>query len=577
MRQTLTDLIRSALLQLQREGLLPADAPLEFKPDRPKEKQHGDFAVNAALVLAKPARMKPRDLAERIVAALPPGQRDVERCEIAGPGFINFFMTRDRMRRLIPEILTAGSQWGRSPAGAGRRVQVEFVSANPTGPMHVGHGRGAAMGDVIARLLAACGFQVEKEYYVNDAGAQVKVLGRSILLRYREGFGYPVAMPEECYPGDYVKDWAVTLRNRDGDRWLEASAHATDPSLEPPPEVVEFAIAQALDEIRRDLASLDIHFDSWFSERNLHEQGGIDQAVTLLAQRDLIYEGVLEPPKGKLPEDWEARPQTLFRATRFGDEVDRPLQKSDGSYTYFAADIAYHLNKAQRGFDALINVWGADHGGYVKRVQAALEALTGKTGLLDVKLVQMVNLTRGGKPVRMSKRAGTFVTLREVVEETGSDAVRFWFLTRAGTSQLDFDLELAVSRSYDNPVYYVQYAHARVHSLWRQLKEKGWDLPRETLPGADLSPLEQDEEMGLLRLLGRYPETVEGAALSHEPHHVTYYLLELAAAFHGYYNGCRILEEDSARRTARLALCDAVRQVIANGLALLGVSAPERM
>ncbi|MBF0178139.1 MAG: arginine--tRNA ligase, partial [Magnetococcales bacterium] len=341
---------------------------------------------------------------------------------------------------------------------------------------------------------------------------------------------------------------------------------------DPPGEMIALAIVTVLDWIRLDLASLSIRFDTWFSERSLHTQGMIPGIIGRLAEKDLIYQGILEPPKGKLPEEREARPQHLFRSTRFGDEVDRPLQKSDGSYTYFAADIAYHADKAGRGFDQLIDVWGADHGGYVKRVQAALEALTGRKGLLDVQLVQMVNLTRGGKPVRMSKRAGTFVTLREVVDEVGSDAVRFWFLTRSSNARLDFDLDLAVTRSNDNPVFYVQYAHARVCSLFRQLAEKGLSS-RE----CDLQRLELPAEMDLLRLMSHFPELIEGAALAHEPHRLAYYLLDLAALFHNYYNAVRILEAEDGQRGARLQLVAAVRQVIANGLGLLGVSAPEKM
>ncbi len=567
MRRIIENLVGTTLETLCREGILPSGELPRFSVERPRDKNHGDFSTNAALVLAKVARRKPRDLAEKIVAALPAGQTDVDRWEVAGPGFINFHLSADRLRRLITDIQRQGADYGRSRPGAGKKVQVEFVSANPTGPMHLGHGRGAVTGDVIARLLEATGFQVEREYYLNDAGTQMSVLGRSVLIRYRQLFGQTLEMPDGCYPAPYVQEIAGALRERDGDRWLPAPIDA-----EPPIEVVDFAIERVLVWIRSDLALMDIHFDHWFSERTLHDQGGIERAVDRLAADDLIYQGVLEPPKGKLPDDWESRPQTLFRASRFGDEVDRPLKKSDGSYTYFAADIAYHYDKARRGFDQLINVWGADHGGYVKRVKAALEALTGRKGMLDVELVQMVNLFRGGKPVRMSKRAGVFVSLREVLDEVGSDPVRFLFLTRSGNAQLDFDLELATARSNDNPVFYVQYAHARVHSVWRKLAESG--LRGD---GGDLARLELPEELDLLRWLGRFPEVVESAALAREPHRLPYYLQELAAVFHAYYNGHRILDADAALRGARLQLVTAVGRVIANGLALLGVSAPEKM
>ncbi len=571
MRSIIDRLVTTTLERLRHEGIFPPDLPFVFHVERPRDKNHGDFSTNAALMLAKAARLPPRQLAEKIVAALPDNQTDVEKWEVAGPGFINFFLSPQSLRTVIPLIQQAGSRFGHSNSGAGQRVQVEFVSANPTGPMHLGHGRGAVIGDTIARLLQAIGCTVEREYYVNDAGTQTQVLGRSVLIRYYALFGREHAMPEGCYPGEYVLEIAQALRDRDGDRWLAE----TFPD-EPPMAVIDFAMAHCLTWIREDLALLRITFDTWFSERSLHQQGLIARAVDQLEAMGLIYEGILEPPKGKQLEDWEPRPQRLFRSSRFGDEVDRPLQKSDGTFTYFAADMAYHLDKAERGFDALINIWGADHGGYIKRVQAALAALTGKKGLLEVRLVQMVNLLRGGQPVRMSKRSGTFVTLREVVEEAGADAVRFWFLLRSAGANLDFDLELAMARSNDNPIFYVQYAHARVHSVGRRLQERGLDGHPVAQPAA-LARLTEPAEWDLLRLLGRFPEVVEQAAQEKEPQKVPYYLLELAAAFHTYYNGHKILEEDADLRTARLALIGAVGQVIANGLTLLGVHAPEQM
>ncbi|MBF0418065.1 MAG: arginine--tRNA ligase [Magnetococcales bacterium] len=541
-----------------------------FKVERPRERTHGDFSTNAALILARPAGMKPRDLAQHLLDAMPVEELLGVRCEIAGPGFLNFHIAPERLRALIPEILARGRAYGRSRRGVGERVLVEFVSANPTGPMHVGHGRGAVTGDAIARLLEAIGCTVEREYYINDAGAQIDVLGRSVLYRYQESLGRTVVPPADYYPGEYVIDIARAMHARDGERW--ASIPVDIPK--PPVEVIDFAIDWVMREIRTDLESMDIHFDTWFSERTLHADGGIQRALDHLAANDWLHEGVLEPPKGREPatEEMDGRVHLLFRATRLGDDSDRPLLKADGSPTYFAADIAYHYDKAQRGYTRLIDVWGADHGGYVKRVQAAIEAMTGKKDFLDVVLTQMVNLTQGGKQVRMSKRAGTFVTLREVLDETGSDAVRFWFLGRSSGAGVDFDLDLAKSRSNDNPVYYVQYAHARVHAVQVKLKER----ELEDLPG-DLELLTAEEELNLIRMLGQYPEVVEGAALSHEPHRVTYYLSELAAIFHGYYNQYRILEEDPALRGARLSLLRATGQVIANGLNVLGVNAPVSM
>jgi arginyl-tRNA synthetase len=588
-KQQIVDLVTTAIGQLRDQGVFPADVPMNFKVERPREKQHGDFATNAAIVLARHAAMPSRTLATRLIETMTPLMVTGSHCEIAGPGFINFRLAASQWQQLIGTIHSAGASYGRSNLGAGQPVQVEFVSANPTGPMHVGHGRGAVVGDVLSRLLDAVGYRVEREYYINDAGGQILILGQSVLLRYLEAHGQSVVWPEEGYPGAYVREIAEALKQRDGDRWCHgitrnADGHAEVQKDQVAREILDFAITWVMAVIRQDLSQLDIRFDVWFSERTLHASGAIGRALEILTRKGVVYQGVLEPPKGKEPpEDWEPRVQTLFRSRDFGDDVDRPLQKSDGSYTYFAADIAYHLHKAERGFVRLFDVWGADHGGYVKRVQAAMKALTGREGDPEVLLVQMVNLTRAGQPVRMSKRAGTFVTLREVVDEVGRDAVRFWFLTRSVGARLDFDLELAVSRSNDNLVFYVQYAYARICAVYRQAAARTLDPAPDGLDGldagahADAALLTAEVELDLLRLLGSYPEMVEGAALVGEPHRLAYYAIDLAAAFHTFYNQCRILDADPAVRRARMALLGALRQVFLNVLGLMGVTAPEQM
>lgn len=584
MKEIVAQLVNGMVDRLREEGVLPAGQLPAFRVDRPKDRNHGDFSTNAAMVLARVARMKPRDLAERMLATLPTDQEDIERWDVAGPGFINFFVTSLRLRRQVHEIIAAGSAYGRSNVGAGQKIMVEFVSANPTGPMHVGHGRGAVTGDVLCRLLAATGHEVYREYYINDAGHQIDVLGHSVIHRCRELLaGSSLPAPAEFYPGDYVSDilesMPAALRRSLEERISDVHGKSFPGGDSVLTATIRFAVDWVLEDIRKDLQQLDIHFDNWFSERQLHEQGGIDHALTVLRERDLIHDGLLEKPKGggdrsqnRSGDQWETRKQPLFRATAFGDDVDRPLQKPDGQFTYFAADIAYHLNKFERGFDRFVNIWGADHGGYVKRVAAALEGLTGKKGMLHVLLVQMVNLTRNGQPVRMSKRAGNFVTLRDVVEQVGADAVRFWFLTRASVSQLDFDLDLAVAHSNDNPVYYVQYAHARICSIWRQLAEKGMEVGR-----LDALSLGLERELDLIRYLDTFPEVVESAAAHLEPHRIAFYLQDLAAMFHTYYNATRILDDAHDLRSGRLALCQAVRQVLVNGLELMGVNAPERM
>jgi arginyl-tRNA synthetase len=500
---------------------------------------------------------------------------------VAGPGFVNLRLTDTFWHARLAEVLRAGTAYGDSDMGGGRPVNVEFVSANPTGPMHVGHGRGAVVGDALASLLEKAGHRVCREYYVNDAGAQVEVLARSAYLRYREALGEAIGdIPEGYYPGDYLKETGRALAARDGDKWAQA------PEAAWLPVVRDFAVAEMLDLIRGDLAALGVCHQVFSSERAIAESGAIERALGELEAQGLIYVGTLEPPKGKLPEDWEARPQTLFRSTEFGDDVDRPLKKSDGSWTYFAADIAYHLDKYRRGFPEMIDVWGADHGGYVKRMQAAVKALTRGEGALDVKLCQLVSLYDKGVPVRMSKRAGTFVTLREVVDEVGKDVFRFVMLTRRNDQALDFDFAKVVEQSKDNPVFYVQYAHARASSVMRHARDAfpGADLSPEALAGAELGRLAEREEIAIIRQLASWPRLVESAAEAHEPHRIAFYLQELAALFHGLWNKGKdeaslrfILASEPALTRARLALVQGVALVVASGLGVFGVAPVEEM
>lgn len=554
----------------------------------PRDADHGDVASNAALVLAKPLGQKPRDIAMRLATELA-GDPDVEAAEIAGPGFINIRLSQDYWSRAFLEILKAGIDFGRSPIGAGKKVNVEYVSANPTGPMHVGHCRGAVFGDALANLLDFAGYDVTREYYINDAGAQVDVLARSAFLRYREALGEDIGeIPEGLYPGDYLKPVGAALAGEHG------HALKGQPESQWLPMVREFVIDAMMTMIREDLAAVNVRHDVFFSERSLsHTQTAeganrnrVDEAIDYLRQRGLIYEGTLPPPKGQLPDDWENREQTLFRATEFGDDVDRPLMKSDGSYTYFASDIAYHYDKHLRGFNDMIDVWGADHGGYVKRMQAAVKATTGGAGVLDVKLCQLVKLFRGGEAVTMSKRSGNLVTLREVVEEVGRDAVRFMMLYRKNDAPLDFDFQKVTEQSRDNPVFYVQYGHARAQSVFRQVAEDmpGLDVSGDALKKADFSLLNDVGEMAILKRLAQWPRLVESAASAHEPHRIAFYLYELASDLHSQWSKgkdasrLRFIKADDRELTvARLALVRAVALVIASGLGILGVTAPDAM
>ncbi len=569
------------------EGALPVGLDLSrIVVEPPRDASHGDMATNAAMVLAKDAKTKPRDLAEQIAAKL---RADglIDKAEIAGPGFINLTLKAEVWSDALRTVLREGDVYGRSTIGAGEKVNVEYVSANPTGPMHVGHCRGAVFGDALASLLSFAGYDVTREYYINDAGAQVDVLARSAFLRYREALGQDIGeIPEGLYPGDYLKPVGQALAAEDGDRLLNA------PDAEWLPVARATAIAKMMEMIKGDLAALNIQHEVFFSERSLIEGGNDRVAATIdfLREKGDVYEGRLPPPKGAPVEDYEDREQTLFRATAYGDDVDRPLKKSDGGYTYFASDIAYHKTKFDRGFLNMVDVWGADHGGYIKRVQAAIKAVTSGEVTLDVKIVQLVKLLRNGEPVKMSKRSGDFVTLREVVDEVGSDAVRFMMLFRKNDAVLDFDLAKVIEQSKDNPVFYVQYGHARGFSIFRNAREVFPDLPEDAskraafLGSAAVERLTDPAELGLLRQLALYPRTVEAAAVAHEPHRIAFYLYDLASEFHALWTKGRdlphlrfIINNDAEITKARLALVQGVVSVLASGLAVLGVHAPDEM
>jgi arginyl-tRNA synthetase len=585
------DKVRAADDALIADGVLPADIDQSrVAVETPREAAHGDMATNAAMVLAKDARKPPRELAEAIAAKLRVDEL-VDRAEVAGPGFINLTLKPAAWIGALRAVLHAGADYGRSQVGQGAPVNVEYVSANPTGPLSVGNCRGAVFGDALANLLTFADFNVTREYYINDAGAQVDALARSVFLRYREALGENIGtIPEGLYPGEYLKpvgaalaaQYRSALKDKTESEWL--------------PLVRSRAIEMMMVQIRNDLRALNVNQDVFFSERSLIEGSHDEVAETIAALRraGYVFQGRLPPPRGAPIEDWEDREQTLFRATEFGDDVDRPLMKSDGSYTYFASDIAYHKTKLDRGFRTMIDVWGADHGGYVKRMQAAVKALAAAADApraeLDVKIVQLVKLLRGGEPVKMSKRAGEFVTLREVVDEVGRDAVRFMMLFRKNDAALDFDLAKVIEQSRDNPVFYVQYAHARSRSVFRNAREVVPDLPEEqsaraaVLGDAPLARLDDPGEVALMRRLALFPRIVETAALAHEPHRVAFYLYDLASDFHAQWNRGNdasylrfIIQNDPQMTMARLALVQGVVTVLASGLALLGVEAPEEM
>jgi len=572
---------------LAAEGGWPAGVDLSrIVVEPPREAAHGDMATNAAMVLAKEVRAKPRDLAEQIAAKLRADDL-IASVDVAGPGFINLSLKPKAWVDTLRTVLREREGYGKSVVGTGAKVNVEYVSANPTGPMHVGHCRGAVFGDALASLLAFAGYDVTREYYINDAGAQVDVLARSAYLRYREALGQTIGpIPEGLYPGDYLKPVGQALAAKHGDKLLAM------PESEWLPIVRDTAISMMMEEIKGDLAALNIRHDVFLSERSLIEAGNnkVSETIDFLRSRGDIYEGRLPPPKGGPVEDYEDRVQTLFRATAYGDDIDRPLIKSDGSYTYFASDIANHKNKFDRGFRDLIDVFGADHGGYIKRMQAAVKAVTAGTATLDVKVVQLVRLLRSGEPVKMSKRSGEFVTLREVVDEVGSDAVRFMMLFRKNDAVLDFDLAKVIEQSKDNAVFYVQYGHARGHSVFRNAREVIPELPEEPgaraafLEKAALERLTDASELDLLRRLSLYPRVVEAAALAHEPHRIAFYLYDLASEFHALWTRGRdlpylrfIINNDAGITKARLALVQGVVSVLASGLAVLGVHAPDEM
>jgi arginyl-tRNA synthetase len=575
--------VLAAIQQLKHDGVVPHDASVAgVTLEPPKDPAHGDLATNAAMVLAKPAKLGPRVLAERIVPLLS-SDPFIDKVEIAGPGFINVTLAPRFWPTVLRMVLEEGDGYGRSAIGKGQVVNVEYVSANPTGPMHVGHCRGAVFGDALANLLAFTGFDVTREYYVNDAGSQVDVLARSAFLRYREALGEAIGeIPEGLYPGDYLKPVGELLAEQHGSELLTLSERDWLPIVR------EAALTAMLAMIEADLAELGIRHDVFFSERSLIDgpQDQVAETIAELKAKALVYEGRLPPPKGKVDEEWEDREQLLFRSTEFGDDMDRPLVKSDGGYTYFASDAAYHRDKFRRGFQTMIDVWGADHSGHVKRLKAAIAALTDGKAELDVKLCQLVRLFRGGEPVKMSKRAGTFVTLRDVVEEVGPGPVRFMMLFRKNDAPLDFDFVKVTEQSRDNPVFYVQYAHARASSVLRNVRDvfPDLDLGGRALAQSDLDRLRDSAELALIRKIAQFPGLVEAAARAHEPHRVAFYLYDIAAEFHGLWNRGKdspqlrfIYETDRELTRARVALVTATKQVLASGLGTLGVTPMHEM
>ena len=559
------------------EGALPEGLDLaNVAVEPPRDASHGDMATNAAMVLAKPAKKNPREIADALATKLMADDR-VALAEVAGPGFLNLRLETGVWAGVVTAALETGEAFGRSDMGAGRKVNVEYVSANPTGPLHVGHTRGAVFGDALASLLDYAGYDVTREYYINDGGAQVDVLARSVYLRYLEAHGQEVAFEDGTYPGDYLVAVGEALKTKVGDAYL---GKGEDVWLE---EIREFSTDAMMELIRADLAALGVEMDVFYSEKSLYGTGQIEAAIADLKSKDLIYRGTLEPPKGKVPEDWEPREQTLFRSTTHGDDVDRPIQKSDGAWTYFAPDIAYHYDKVQRGFDELIDVFGADHGGYVKRMKAAVSALSDGRVSLDIKLTQLVRLFKNGEPFKMSKRAGTFVTLRDVVDLVGPDVTRFVMLTRKQDAPLDFDFAKVLEQSKDNPVFYVQYAHARVCSVLRKAQAEDWDVSDAVLAKAELSGNTHEAELNLASKLAEWPRLVEIAGRTNEPHRIAFYLYELAGELHALWNRgnevpeLRFMQDAGSASLPKIALARATAIVISAGLGILGVAPAEEM
>ena len=573
------DTVAAAVAALQERGELPPELDLErISVEPPRDPAHGHMATNAALVLARPARRRPMELAELLVGEIA-GAEGITEVRVAPPGFVNVRLADELWRRQIPVVLRAGADYGRCDLGRGRPVNDEYCSANPTGPLHVGHGRGTVYGDALANLLDFAGYRVTREYYINDGGAQIEAMARSVHHRYRELLGDdPGPMPEGLYPLEELVPVAKAIVERDGDRWLGR------PEEEWLEAFGRAGVEAMMVRIREDLAALGVRHDVFTSERELIAAGRIEEAIAFLEEKGLVYTGTLPPPKGRPVEDWEPTPQLLFRSTAFGDDVDRPLRRSNGAWTYFAADLAYHLDKIRRGADLLIDVWGADHGGYVKRMQAAVKALGEGRAELVVKLCQLVHLYAGGEPLKMSKRAGRIVWLRDVVEEVGRDVFRFIMLTRKNDAPLEFDLEKVVEQSKDNPVFYVQYAHARICSVFRNAEEAGYETDPAALAEVPLDGLRDPAELDLLRQMAGWPRLVEGAARSFEPHRIAFYLHDLAGAFHALWTRGKeepelrfLLAGNPGLTAARLAMLAAVRTVIANGLRLMGVTPVEEM
>ena len=546
----------------------------------PRDKEHGDVATNVAMVFAKTLSIKPRDLAIKICNELDRND-DVSAVKVAGPGFINIKLVDEVWFKSLHFILKSGKDYGSSALGGGKKINIEYVSANPTGPLHAAHARGAVVGDALARLLMKTGYEVCKEYYINDAGSQVDILGQSTFLRYQEILGDDaIVIPEGHYPGAYLKDIAAEIVKKDGNKWLSKSVEERLDAFR------KYSVQMMMEKVKADLNSLGIEMDIFSSEQSLIQSGGVDSVLNILEERELLYEGVLDPPKGKQSENWVSRPQRLFKSTLFGDDVDRAIQKTDGSWTYFASDIAYHYDKYKRGFTEMIDIWGADHGGYVKRMQSAVNAVTFDEAKLDVKICQIVHMLRDGKPVRMSKRSGDFVTIEDVVTAVGKDVIRFIMLTRKNDQVLEFDFDKVVEQSRDNPVFYVQYAHARCCSVLRNadIGNIGGSSEKSNFCSNNLSLLTDENELNVIKILTNWPRIIQGAAKAHEPHRIAFYLSDLAAAFHSLWNKGKedeklrfIVQDDKELSFARLSLIKAIAIVIASGLEVIGIEAAEEL